>query len=286
MSRELRRVPLDFDWPLNKPWKGYINNHYKKCPDCECGNSPAGEWLKSIVRILSCAGEDGRYSEEEQEELRRRGRTIPHPYLAHLETAPTQRIPRAEMDRINAIEDRHERNRVYFQAVARHNKLLPLTRELTQLTEGLAGRPISFLGHDACDQYVMMKKIVVAAGLDDETWGICPTCKGTGEDPATKEASEAWERTHPPEGEGYQLWETVSEGSPISPVFASKKKFIDYLCDQGYSWEAAANFVEKGWAPSMMISNGVIKQNIEVHDDGPIQKRPAIERLASDEEDA
>ena len=30
-----------------------------------------------------------------------------------------------------------------------------------------------------------------------------------------------------PEGEGYQLWETTSEGSPVSPVF----KTLDELCE-------------------------------------------------------
>lgn len=31
----------------------------------------------------------------------------------------------------------------------------------------------------------------------------------------------------PPKGEGYQLWETTSEGSPVSPVF----KTLDELCE-------------------------------------------------------
>lgn len=31
----------------------------------------------------------------------------------------------------------------------------------------------------------------------------------------------------PPKGEGYQLWETTSEGSPVSPVF----KTLDKLCE-------------------------------------------------------
>jgi hypothetical protein len=41
-----------------------------------------------------------------------------------------------------------------------------------------------------------------------------------------------WEQFHaeeehdPPTGDGYQLWETTSEGSPISPVFAT----LDELC--------------------------------------------------------
>lgn len=31
----------------------------------------------------------------------------------------------------------------------------------------------------------------------------------------------------PPAGDGYQLWETTSEGSPVSPVFAT----LDELCE-------------------------------------------------------
>lgn len=40
------------------------------------------------------------------------------------------------------------------------------------------------------------------------------------------EASETWTPTDPPIGGGYQLWETTSEGSPKSPVFAT----LDELC--------------------------------------------------------
>lgn len=34
-------------------------------------------------------------------------------------------------------------------------------------------------------------------------------------------------KVEPPEGEGFQLWETTSEGSPVSPVF----KTLDELCE-------------------------------------------------------
>jgi hypothetical protein len=44
---------------------------------------------------------------------------------------------------------------------------------------------------------------------------------------AIKTASEAWKETEPPVGEGFQLWETTSEGSPTSPVFST----IEALCD-------------------------------------------------------
>lgn len=42
----------------------------------------------------------------------------------------------------------------------------------------------------------------------------------------TDEELDDWQGVDPPTGDGYQLWETTSEGSPMSPVFAS----LDALC--------------------------------------------------------
>ena len=50
MGRELKRVPLGFDWPLNKAWDGYINHHYKKSHKCDLcdgtGSSPCARVLR------------------------------------------------------------------------------------------------------------------------------------------------------------------------------------------------------------------------------------------------
>jgi len=35
----------------------------------------------------------------------------------------------------------------------------------------------------------------------------------------------------PPTGEGYQLWETVSEGSPLTPVYATLDDLCEYCAD-------------------------------------------------------
>ena len=35
MGSKIRRVPLNFDWPLNKVWKGYMNPYGNTCPDCK-----------------------------------------------------------------------------------------------------------------------------------------------------------------------------------------------------------------------------------------------------------
>jgi hypothetical protein len=52
----------------------------------------------------------------------------------------------------------------------------------------------------------------------------------------------------------YQIYETVSEGTPTSPVFASLDDMCAWLIEQGYTETAARRFCKDGWAPSMMIS--------------------------------
>ncbi len=50
---------------------------------------------------------------------------------------------------------------------------------------------------------------------------------------------ERWfKQTEPPKGDGYQLWETTSEGSPQSPVF----KTLDELCE--YAAEKCTVFAD------------------------------------------
>src|SRR5690606_7531262 len=50
----------------------------------------------------------------------------------------------------------------------------------------------------------------------------CDQCDGDGTReryPGQRAEAEAWTETEPPAGDGWQLWETTSEGSPSSPVF-------------------------------------------------------------------
>lgn len=178
MGRTLKRVPLDFDWPLKKVWHGYQNPHYRKCPACENGYTVARRYLQALTQLIMVAGDDSR-----------RGRR--HPWL-DAGLCPST----------------------------------PPSPDMAELTVGLAGRDSGPFGHDSCDNWSAEKKIIQAAGLDPDVWGICRTCGGEAIDPAVKEAYEAWQSFNPPSGEGYQLWENTSEGSPMSPVFAS----LDELC--------------------------------------------------------
>ena len=59
------------------------------------------------------------------------------------------------------------------------------------------------------------------AGGAKSEFGYCPIC---GE--LETEGAEVAVPLDPPDGDGYQLWETTSEGSPDSPVFTT----LEELC--------------------------------------------------------
>lgn len=61
----------------------------------------------------------------------------------------------------------------------------------------------------------------------------------------------------------YQIYETVTEGTPVSPVFDSLTEMMAWLVLNGYSQKAAENFAKKGWAPSYVVFNGTIIMDIE-----------------------
>lgn len=210
MGREVKRVPMDFDWPLEKTWEGFLNPHYEQCPDCSCGNTESSRALEHLVHLILIAGADSL-----------KGNL--HPWLRE-----------AGLDSVGTT--------------------------LHELTTGLANRSPGGFGHDACDRWSAQKKIAAAAGLPDD-WGICTTCKGHAIHPDHFAAYEAWESEPPPSGEGWQLWETVSEGSPVSPVFATAEELAQHLADGGGrplgappTYEQALAFVNDGWAPSMISS--------------------------------
>ena len=61
-----------------------------------------------------------------------------------------------------------------------------------------------------------------------------------------------------------QVYETVSEGTPVTPPFSSKQELIDYLVQYGDFWDQhrgdggwtrknAERFVESEYAPSMVV---------------------------------
>ena len=67
----------------------------------------------------------------------------------------------------------------------------------------------------------------------------------------------------------YQMYETVSEGTPVTPPFATIDELVEYLVEHGDFWDQkrghggwsrkdAENFCAVGWAPSMVTFGGAV----------------------------
>jgi hypothetical protein len=82
----------------------------------------------------------------------------------------------------------------------------------------------------------------------------------------------------------FQVWETVSEGTPVSPPFATKEELIEYLVANGDFWDQsrraegrcgfmncdpwsrkqAEAFVNgPGWAPSMVMYSKGLRSGVQ-----------------------
>lgn len=81
----------------------------------------------------------------------------------------------------------------------------------------------------------------------------------------------------------FQLYETVSEGTPVTPPFATQQELVDYLVEHGDFWdqqrraegrsvmrctpwpreEAEAFVFGAGWAPSLVMAGGKLMSGTE-----------------------
>lgn len=257
MGREIRRVPLDFDFPLDKTWTGYLwpdELHEALCPDCGgSGKTPARMWIEVICRRMEDAAHDI--------SAQLSGRAL-HPYLRDWEGAPNQSDHPAWM--AERKEDKDQGRASWWKTP----EILRPSEDILELMAPLTGHSPERLTSRMCGySYQIDRKLIEAAGLDPEVWGWCPRCKASGgleKYEGQRKDQEAWERTDPPEGEGWQLWQTVSEGGPISPVFATAEELAEWMASPAYTWgaskhsrisyESALEFIKVGWAPSFVAA--------------------------------
>ena len=99
---------------------------------------------------------------------------------------------------------------------------------------------------------------------------MCPRCLGFGDlaTPELREWADAMPEVNVPEGEGWQLWETVGD-SPLSPVFAASDELVDWMTVNPWRLnpslmgapmipsdrETAERFVAAGGAPTFVVRN-------------------------------
>ncbi len=90
----------------------------------------------------------------------------------------------------------------------------------------------------------------------------CPLCYGE---------KQAYPRIEPPEGDGWQMWEDTSEGSPISPVFKTTLQLATWLEKNGASASGSFTATKEQWlkviktggAPSGAIIGGRMMSGVE-----------------------
>ena len=86
------------------------------------------------------------------------------------------------------------------------------------------------MGHDAINSWILTEVRAKRLGV----FGKCPKCKGKGETKLPRKMKKRYKNWHayePRTGPGYQLWETCTEGSPVSPVFESAEELADWCAD-------------------------------------------------------
>lgn len=204
MGRELKRVPLDFKWPIDKLWKGYINP--TKSKTCECCS---GEGLNPQTKQLS----------EDWYDFADTGRRWCD-NITEIEVAALVKSRRL-MDFTHTFtsgEGWKEKEPAY----------VPTPEEVNRWNAGPG------MGHDAINRWICVKARATHLGI----YGKCRECKGTGttwDNRRVKHLHMNWKEFDPPKGKGYQLWSTTTEGHPMSPVFSSLHDLCNYLVDYDIS---------------------------------------------------
>lgn len=294
MGREVKRVPVDFDHPLDEIWPGYTYTEAERErfreDDCSCENgwSARGHELHQLwygyihFEPYETGSEPFTVDTPEVRAFAERNVRGSLSYYVR-EGASEERIEQAIIREAHRLLDHwngmwsHHLSQADVDALVEGNRLYDFTRTFTP-GEGWRPDPskphptaeqvnrwsLVGFGHDSINAHV-----AISARCDRE--GVPHTCERCGGHgslerfPGQRAEAEAWKPTEPPTGDGWQLWETVSEGSPISPVFDSPEGLARWMSSPEYTWgaarpmaySAALAFVRgPGWAPSLIGDAG------------------------------
>jgi hypothetical protein len=283
-------VSLDFDWPIHKTWEGFLNpysNLSDECPDCEKGYSPRAHYLHQ--QWYGRARFDPKHTGSEP--------FYPnHPVIARLAARNTgneggqgEGMERARLANHFNARWCHHLSQDDVDALVAADRLWDFTRRQLNPSQetfenGWTKEPngyhptakevnewsLSFLGHDSINCHVVIEARCEREGVS----ATCETCGGSAElweSEDDKKKYNEWTPVEPSAGEGYQLWENVSEGSPVSPVFATPEALADWLVKnddsitRGTSRESWIEFISKkdAYAPSFVVMDGKVVGGVE-----------------------
>lgn len=179
MGRYFRRVPYDWNYPIDRAWIGYINPHQGiRCPCC------GGNGISPEAQKIFDSWKEWEYQLTE--------------------------------DEVEALYE-HKLLQLFFNGK-------PSAKEVNEYAKS------NLYFHTYQSQYICCKLRCEKSGIELK----CPYCHGKGLIFGTKEQEklyEEWEKTDPPLGDGYQLWQNTSEDSPISPIFKTIEDASKWCAD-------------------------------------------------------
>lgn len=292
MGRKLMRVPLDFNWPTEKVWDGFLlpdNLQEEQCPDCKNGYSPYYEhlhdqWygnapfnpedtgstpLTPLTPAVFAFAERNVNNSPEYYGFGTEAKIREATRLARMWNKQwSHHLSQEDVDVLVAENRLHELTSRFVPGKGWEKLDPPVHPTAAEVnTWSLGG-----FGHDSINAWAVIR----ARCKRDNQPHLCATCDGN----ATQEIyegqraeAEAWESYNPPTGEGWQMWETVSEGSPVSPVFATADELVIWMTtpDPNITWmghpysrKAAEAFVKSGTSiGSFAMVGGEIIDGVE-----------------------
>jgi hypothetical protein len=200
LSRSVKRVPLDFDWPLNKAWEGYLSPERPRCE--KCGGDGIHPFAKPIAETFYALDLLGVAADPVRSGYRW-----------------CDKLTQDEVDHLLA----EGRLRTWVKddtSRGGHWDSLPRT------AEEINAEPNE---HDGINRCILIEYRCTRLGLPY----YCDRCEGEGSIATAEQRAqlEDWTGTEPPTGDGFQMWESVSEGSPISPVFEAPGALATWLAE-------------------------------------------------------
>jgi hypothetical protein len=277
MGREIKRVRLDFDWPLNEVWCGFLmpeRLNGKKCPDCKSGYSAHAQHLfdlwygylpfdpestgSTLLRHDSPAvrafaernvGSSPEFYGTGEDAIVREAQRLADLWNGQW----SHHLSQDDVDALISADRLWDFTRTCSREAGWQKIEPPVTPTAAQVNEW----SLSGFGHDALNASVVVRARCEREGIGAE----CARCQGHASVeayPGQRAEAEAWKPTDPPAGDGWQLWETVTEGSPISPAFATPEELATWMSRNRCTvsgrvpYEQALKFIGEGWAPSFV----------------------------------
>ena len=251
MGREIKRIALDFDYPINKMiWKGYHNPYRGLKCEC-CDGSGYSKEYKELQDKWYYEGWRNNLDQDDVQVL-----------LDNERLWDFTRVP---------LNDEH-RAIIKQKMADGGNSCLPFDNGYVPTAKEVNEWSLKGFGHDSSNAWHCISAKLKKLGLPT----CCDVCNGDGcvwPSDEYKELHDNFTDIEPPAGEGYQLWATTTEGTPMSPVFSEPEQLATWLYENKASsfgsstcsYEEWLRFiVGPGWCVSMAVIDGEMVDGVRL----------------------